>query len=748
MASQSELQAEQAFVERAYERVDELRAQAQERLETALRQRGGTPQALTERDMIVRAALHRIEQLDLGGQPLCFGRIDLADGESFHLGRLAVSSQDQEPLVVDWRAPVAEPFYRATGRHPMGLSRRRHFATDGRRVVSIEDEVFSLDGDSDGHGDGTIPDGDGGHSLVGPGALLAALDRSRSGRMRDIVATVQREQDEVIRSELTGVLVVQGGPGTGKTAVALHRAAYLLYTHRFPLERQGVLVVGPNRLYLSYVEHVLPSLGETGVVLTTVEGLVPGARVRVAEDRLAARVKGSARMADVLTHAVHDRERPLRRPLEVGLDGVILRLNVGESRQAVAFARRRSGTHNGRRRHVERWLARHFQDQYGFSLERRRRAAAEATQDELEGFDLEGFEQESPAPAGEEGEEGAEVWPRIRRLPQVVEALDRMWPLLAPEELLHDLYGAPPLLRLAAGGKLDEAELAALHRDRSPSLDAIPWTAADLALLDEARVLLGPRRLRAREEDEIRTYGHIVVDEVQDLTAMQLRMLARRSLSGSMTVVGDIAQATGPSAPDGWEEVTKHLPRNPAARVAQLSVNYRTPGEVMEVAGRVLSAVGAHLRPPLSARSTGVAPEFVATSPASLAATAADIAGRERDEVRPGTTAVIATDSLLAALEDALDEAGVDFAHADRRGLDAPITLLAVGVVKGLEFDSVVVAEPSLIVDEEVQGLRALYVALTRPTRRLTVVHADGLPSSLAGSPSVARQASGGTLRP
>jgi Superfamily I DNA and RNA helicases len=215
-----------------------------------------------------------------------------------------------------------------------------------------------------------------------------------------------------------------------------------------------------------------------------------------------------------------------------------------------------------------------------------------------------------------------------------------------------------------------------------------------------------------------------------------------------MTVVGDIAQATGPSAPDGWEEVTKHLPRNPAARVAQLSVNYRTPGEVMEVAGRVLAAVGAHLRPPLSARSTGVAPEFVATSPASLAATAADIAGRERDEVRPGTTAVIATDSLLAALEDALDEAGVDFAHADRRGLDAPITLLAVGVVKGLEFDSVVVAEPSLIVEEEVQGLRALYVALTRPTRRLTVVHADGLPSSLAGSPSVARQASEGTLRP
>ncbi len=739
MASHPELQAEQEYVERAYERVDELRAQARERLETALRQRGGTPQAVTERDMIVRTALHRLGQLDLGGQPLCFGRIDLADGQSFHLGRLAVSSADQEPLVVDWRAPVAEPFYRATGRHPMGLWRRRHFATEGRRVVSIEDEVFSADGQ------GADPDGNAGHSLVGPGALLAALDRSRSGHMRDIVATVQREQDEVIRSELAGVLVVQGGPGTGKTAVALHRAAYLLYTHRFPLERQGVLVVGPNRLYLSYVERVLPSLGETGVVLTTAEGLVPGARVRAAEGRLAARVKGDARMADVLARAVRDRERPLRRALEVGVDGVVLRLGVRESSRAVAFARRRASTHNAGRRHVERWLARHFEDQYGQSLERRRRSALEATEYDLEGFDLEGFELESPAPAGEEGQE---VWPRIRHLPQVAEALDRMWPLLAPEELLHDLYGALPLLELAADGKLDDAERAVLHRDRSSSLDAIPWTAADLALLDEARVLLGPRRLRAREEDEIRTYGHIVVDEAQDLTAMQLRMLARRSMSGSMTVVGDIAQATGPSAPDDWAEVTKHLPGNPPPRVAHLSVNYRTPEEVMDVASRVLAEVAPHLRPPLSARSTGVTPAFLPTSPTSLGGMVADVAGREMEEVRPGTTALIVADSALAAVEEALSAAGVDFAAADRRGLDAPITLLAVAVVKGLEFDSVVVVEPARIVDEAVQGLRALYVALTRPTRRLTVVHAEGLPRSLAASSSGAPRSYEGTLRP
>jgi len=426
VASDPELQAEQAYVERAYERVDELRAQARERLETALRQRGGTPQAVTERDMIVRTALHRIDQLDLGGQPLCFGRIDLADGQSFHLGRLAVSSEDQEPLVVDWRAPVAEPFYRATGRHPMGLSRRRHFATDGRRVVGIEDEVFDVDGQEAAADDGR----GGGHSLVGPGVLLAALERSRSGRLRDIVATVQREQDEVIRSQLAGVLVVQGGPGTGKTAVALHRAAYLLYTHRFPLERQGVLLVGPNRLYLGYVEHVLPSLGETGVALTTLEGLVPEARVRSADSRVAARVKGDARMAKVLARAARDRERPLRRHIEVGLEGVILRLSVGESRQAVSYARRRSRTHNAGRRHIEAWMARHFRDQYRLGLERRRRVGTRASPDELAAEELEGFEPRA-VDGSDAGSEEQDVWPRVRHHPVVVEALDRMWPLLA-----------------------------------------------------------------------------------------------------------------------------------------------------------------------------------------------------------------------------------------------------------------------------------------------------------------------------
>ena len=732
MASHPELEAEQAYVDRAYERVQTLRAGARELLESALRQRGGTPQAVAERDVVVRTTLQRIEQLELGGESLCFGRIDRADEQSFHIGRLAVSGEDLEPLVVDWRAPVAEPFYRATGRRPMGLVRRRHFATHGPRVVGIEDEVFA---DGDG-GPGASPNAS---TLVGPGALLAALQRSRAGHMRDIVATVQLEQDEVIRSDLAGVLVVQGGPGTGKTAVALHRAAYLLYTHRFPLERQGVLVVGPNPLYLGYVRHVLPSLGETGVVLTTVEGLVPGAPVRAEEGRLAASVKGDARMARVLARAVQDRQRPLRRGLKVGYEGTVLRLDPADSRRAVAFARRRAGPHNARRRHVEAWVARHFEEQYDRA---RSHLARSETAAGAEGVPNEGAEAGSP-PA-----EGEEFWSRLRRRPEVAAALDRMWPLLAPEELLHDLYGAPPLLRLAGRGILGADELASLHRDRSPSLQAIPWTVADLALLDECRVLLGPRRLAPGADDDPRTYGHIVVDEAQDLTAMQLRMLARRSLSGSMTVVGDLAQATGPSAPRSWEEVLAHLPDRVGRRVVELSVNYRTPGEVMELAGRVLAGLGLDLRPPVSIRSTGASPVLVSARSDELAPAVAEVARREEGHVRPGNVAVITAPSLMTALAPALEAAGVDYATPGRRGLEAPVTLLPVGMAKGLEFDSVIVVEPTTILGEEAQGARALYVALSRPTQRLTVVHAEALPDELAEALPDELSVPAATLRP
>ncbi|MGA2521397.1 MAG: AAA family ATPase, partial [Acidimicrobiales bacterium] len=319
-------------------------------------------------------------------------------------------------------------------------------------------------------------------------------------------------------------------------------------------------------------------------------------------------------------------------------------------------------------------------------------------------------------------------------LPEVADALDRMWPRLSAEELLHDLFGSQPLLALAGKGVLTSAEQSHLHRPRSAALAEIPWTLADLALIDEARVLLGPRRGRTGgtdHDDGPRTYGHIVVDEAQDLSPMQLRSVARRSLSGSITVVGDIGQATGPWAPSGWDEVTAHLPGQRSPRMVELSVSYRTPAEVVEVAGRLLAVAAPGLKPPTPVRRTGSVPRFERAEPAVLASTVASLAGELCAEVAPGTAAVLAPASLLADLTVALDAAGIDATDPRRDGLGAPLSLLPVDLANGLEFDAVVVVEPAAIVEESPQGLRALYVALTRPTRRLAVVHARELPAAL-----------------
>ena len=695
MVRHPELEAEQAYIDHAYECLEANRRSATRLQDTLEVGKGGTEQARWEREVFQENILNRLSQLHLGDASLIFGRIDRtpeAGGESFHVGRLAVSDEDQEPLVVDWRAPVAEPFYRATGREPMGLRRRRHFATRGRTLLGLEDEVFGgLEGlDLNGSGNG----------ISGHGALIAALESSRSGRLGDIVATIQGEQDEIIRAPLPGVLVVQGGPGTGKTVVALHRAAYLLYTHRFPLEGQGVLVVGPNRLFLGYIEQVLPSLGEAGVELAVLADLIPEQRVRGRDAGLVARVKGDQRMVEVLRRAVRDRERPLRERLEVGYGLTVLRLSVDESDRIVREARRRFRNHNAGRRFVERSVF-----------------DALAASSRLE-----------PDPD--------EVRAQVRSDLDVREALDWMWPVLTPAQLLHDLFGSRALLRAAGRHHLSEAEADALVRPRSATVDEVVWTNDDVPLLDEARTLLGPPPRRKRNgaavDDEVRTYGHIVVDEAQDLSPMQLRVLSRRSLNGSTTIVGDIAQATGAWAHDDWEGVLAHLPDRRPSQRAELTVGYRIPAANMALAAKVLALAAPDLSAPSSVREGESDPRLEAVGdPAALGAEVVRLVAEESEAVGMGSVGIICPPSLTGHVADALEAAGVEHGAADRHGLEQQVTVVPVGLVKGLELDASIVVEPAAIVREEPQGMRSLYVALTRATKRLTLVHAEPLPDVL-----------------
>ncbi|HUV18680.1 MAG TPA: hypothetical protein VMW33_09385 [Ilumatobacteraceae bacterium] len=704
---------EQAYIDHAYECLDTSREAAWRMRDMTEADLGGTFQARFERNAFDEALLKRLADLDLGDASLVFGRIDRSAEspgavESFHIGRLAVADEDREPVVVDWRAPVAEPFYRATGRNPMGLLRRRHFAVEGRKLLGLEDELFGEGHLGLGHDEGLdgspgADTADGG-GLRGYSTLLAALERGRTGTLGDIVATIQGEQDEIIRSPQHGVLVVQGGPGTGKTVVALHRAAYLLYTHRFPLEDQGVLVIGPNRVFLRYIERVLPSLGEAGVEQVVLSDLVPGVRFLRPDERdgadspTTARIKGDVRMSDVIDQAVNDRERPLREDLVLPFRTGYVRLRVEESARIVRNARRRFRRHNSGRKFVENevWsaLAATFHD--------------------------------------------AEIGPRdvkdtLRGTPEIREALDRMWPLLTPAQLLHDLFGSKGLLKLAARGVLDEGEALALYRPRSESVDDVRWTPADVALLDDSRDVLGPkpgRNGKIDDADEIRTYGHIVIDEVQDLTPMQLKMATRRSLNGAMTIVGDLAQATGPLAPIDWQDVLDHLPDRKPSRVIGLSVGYRIPGQIMELANKVMAVATPMLRAPQSVRVGDAAPVVVRADGPLGAAVAVEV--RSITASLPNASlGVIAPDSMIDELSEHLTAAGVNHGTATRTGLDEGVTLVPVSVVKGLELDAVVVVEPSRIVADHEHGMRSLYVALTRPTQRLSIVHADDLPEPL-----------------
>ncbi|ACU35263.1 HelD family protein [Actinosynnema mirum] len=732
----AETDSEQEYVSMLYSRLDDLREQSSKRLSGALRQTGGTHQMRSERDTSVAMYSDQLAQYSAVENGLCFGRLDFHTDDRFYIGRIGLFDEDKEyePLLMDWRAPAARPFYLATAAAPDGVRRRRHLRTKQRKVVGFDDESLDINSVVPGRNEG----------LTGEATLLAAVNASRTGQMGDIVATIQAEQDRIIRTELNGVVVVQGGPGTGKTAVALHRAAYLLYTHRRQLAKRGVLVVGPNSTFLRYIGQVLPSLGETGVLLSTVGELYPGLTATGREPTEAATIKGRLAMADVVAHAVRDRqEAPAL--VEVPFEQDVLKLDRKAISAARGRARRTRRPHNEARRTFQREVITTLANQ----------AVARLGRHLLDAADVDDIRRE------------------LREDPKVQAAIDRLWPVLTPQRLLEELYASPKLLAKAAP-KLTPAERELLRR--APGGE---WTPADVPLLDEAAELLGEddTEAKARAERQRRqavdyaqgvldildladdadpeilmatdlvdayklaerhgaeryetaaeraaadrtwTFGHVIVDEAQELSAMAWRTLMRRCPSKSMTVVGDIAQTGDVGGATSWSEVLSPYVLD-RWKLTELTVNYRTPSEIMAVAADVLASVDADLAPPTSVRDSGFEPW--ARRVGSVADGLAEVVGAESAAIGDGKLVVIVPSARLAELRAVVPGATDD--------LDAQVVVLGVTDTKGLEFDSVLVVEPAQILAESPRGASDLYVALTRATQRLGVLHAEELPAEL-----------------
>ena len=780
-AERDDMADEQAYLDQAYASLDAMRDSAAKVAGSyADVGVGGTHQARLEREAAELVTRRRLSALRIGNLPLCFGRIDLQDdaqnlaiGGSYYVGRVAVTDHEQTPLIVDWRAPIAEPFYRSTPIEPMDVVRRRHFLCSGRTIVGIDDEIFDQDAAEAA-----------GLSVVGEGALLQALNRERTGKMGDIVATIQSEQDEIIRGALEGVLIVTGGPGTGKTAVALHRAAYLLYTHRKKLANSGVLLVGPSPVFLHYIDEVLPALGEDEVQLATVRALKPQLKLTGTESDETAALKGDARMATVLARALRDRQHALRNDIVFELNGITLRIRRSDSRHLIERAQKKRGYHNEKRPAVVKSLVDQLVHQYekGLAAQYSRgsqrlgeypRNVHPINTDEI-GPVMDDPEVAAMLARGEHApaEWRMELANRIRRHGAMREALERIWPVLSGAQLVHDLFSFAALVKSAANGVLSAHEQALLVRPRAASIDAVPWTEGDVGLVDEADALCGPvsmakprrrKRRRGGAEDaaastlrelglseyvsaadlaarygengdgeggheELRTFGHVLVDEAQDLTSMQWRMLARRGPAGSMTLVGDFGQASRPGACQNWDEVLAQLPERYPPRLGALTVNYRTPAEIMDLAHQVLAVAAPWVPATDSVRHTGQFPTFEAVDRDTLVA-AAERATREA-RTRKGKVAVLAPGHLRGAIIAALSDLGAVGESID--ALDAPVAVLDATDSKGLEFDHVILVEPSRLVNPDSAGLKLLFVALTRATQTLAIVHAEALPPGLA----------------
>jgi DNA helicase IV len=747
---------EQAHLDLVYARLDRMRANTERRLSATLRESDGTPQAASERESYERMYVDDLAKFDAAEHNLYFGRLDLDDGETRRIGRIGVLDDDaaDTTLLLDWRAPLSRPFYLATPAAPEDVARRRHIRTRNRRVRAVNDEVLTAGeaiADDFGHGD-----------VVNESALVAAMNTARTGEMTDIVETIQREQDLIIRSTHRGVTVIQGGPGTGKTAVALHRAAYLLYTHREILSRSGILIVGPNNDFLDYIGQVLPSLGESGVLLATIGELFPGVHATADEPRTTREVKGRLGMIDVLKRAVRARESLPRTPIPVFFDGYRIEVDADLIKAARGKARSSRRAHNQAQsvflRTALNGLAERHARAIGSSL--------------LDGSQL--------LSAGDI----ADIRTDMSRDPDIRAVLLEFWPTLTPQDVLRDLFADTNSLRKCTPGWSD-ADRATLYR--AAAADDSTLTPADVPLLDELAELIGygtaeaeaeerahwrrqlaeaqdaldiltgsapqdledeldpeilmaydlidAEQLAARQTqtnrattaeraygDRTWTFGHVIVDEAQELSAMAWRMVMRRIPNRWMTIIGDTAQTGDLAGTTSWDEVlTPYVAKRWQLR--ELTVNYRTPAEIMTYAARVLRHVNPEMSAPTSLRSNGIAPTAVPIDADHLVA--AVVATATRADLT-GLTGIVVPDTLSVAVADAL---------ADRPEADRP-RVHTVTTCKGLEFDTTVVVEPGELIAQSPRGHSDLYVALTRSTQRLIVVHAGELPEELSDLPT------------